>query len=88
MTTKNNTTTATTTTATVTTAKVNPTFGNVVCESLKAGLQMATVNCLSLRELGIAGFCSAASLKQMAVNSLSAENKKYVQDQLRKLGIE
>lgn len=81
--------TTTQTTATVTTvSKVNPTFGNVVSESLKAGLQMATVNCLSLRELGIAGFCSAASLKQMAVNSLSAENKKYVQDQLRKLGIE
>lgn len=80
--------TTTTTTATATTTAKNPTFGNVVCESLKAGLQMATVNCLSLRELGIAGFCSAASLKQMAVNSLSAENKKYVQDQLKKLGIE
>lgn len=81
--------TKTTTSTTATTSiKTNPTFGNVVCESLKAGLQMATVNCLSLRELGIAGFCSAASLKQMAVNSLSAENKKYVQDQLRKLGIE
>ena len=79
--------TTTSTTATTST-KINPTFGNVVCESLKAGLQMATVNCLSLRELGIAGFCSAASLKQMAVNSLSAENKKYVQDQLKKLGIE
>ena len=82
MTTKTQTTTQTTLT------KINPTFGNVISESLKAGLQMATVNCLSLRELGIAGFCSAASLKQMAVNSLSAENKKYVQDQLRKLGIE
>lgn len=68
--------------------KINPTFGNVISESLKAGIQMATVNCLSLRELGIAGFCSAASLKQMAINSLSTENKKYVQDQLKKLGIE
>lgn len=76
------------TTTTRTVSKVNPTFGNVVSESLKAGLQMATVNCLSLRELGIAGFCSAASLKQMAVNSLSEQNKKYVQDQLKKLGIE
>ena len=76
------------TTTQTTLTKINPTFGNVVSESLKAGLQMATVNCLSLRELGIAGFCSAASLKQMAINSLSDENKKYVQDQLHKLGIE
>nr|DAF52251.1 MAG TPA: hypothetical protein [Podoviridae sp. ctIKM86] len=68
--------------------KTQTTFGNVVHESLKTGLQMASINCLSLRELGIAAFCSAASLKQLAVNSLSAENKKYVQNQLRKLGIE
>ena len=86
MTAKTQTTTQTMTAKTQT--KTQTTFGNVMSESIKAGLQMATVNCLSLRELGIAGFCSAASLKQMAVNSLSAENKKYVQDQLRKLGIE
>lgn len=81
-------TTKTQTTATVTTTTTNPTIGNVVCESLKAGLQMVTVNCLSLRELGIAGFCASASLKQMATNSLSNENKEYVQTQLKKLGIE
>lgn len=66
----------------------NPTLCNVMSESLKAGLQMVTVNTLSLRELGIAGFASASSLKQMAMNSLSAENKAYVTSQLKKLGIE
>lgn len=76
------------TTATATAQTKNPTLCNVMSESLKAGLQMVTVNTLSLRELGIAGFCSAASLKQMAINSLSAENKTYVQFQLKKLGIE
>ena len=80
-----------TTSATATTSAsktTNPTLCNVMSESLKAGLQMVTVNTLSLRELGIAGFCSAASLKQMAINSLTAENKTYVQNQLKKLGIE
>ena len=81
-------TTKTTSTATQTSKTTNPTLCNVMSESLKAGLQMVTVNTLSLRELGIAGFCSAASLKQMAINSLTAENKTYVQNQLKKLGIE
>ena len=66
----------------------NPTLANVLTESLKAGIQSATTNLLSLRELGIAGFCASASLKQMAMNSLSAENKCYVNNQLKKLGIE
>lgn len=79
MTTANNTTTTTIPT---------PTVGNVSCESLKTGIQSLTTNLLSLRELGIAGFCASASLKQMAMNSLSNENKTYVQNQLRKLGIE
>lgn len=70
------------------TQTTNPTLCNVMSESLKAGLQMITVNTLSLRELGIAGFASASSLKQMAMNSLSSENKAYVTSQLRKLGIE
>lgn len=68
--------------------QTNPTLCNVMSESLKAGLQMITVNTLSLRELGIAGLASASSLKQMAMNSLSSENKAYVTSQLRKLGIE
>lgn len=67
---------------------INPTLANVITESLKAGVQSATTNLLSLRELGIAGFCASASLKQMAMNSLSTENKTYVQNQLKKLGIE
>ena len=71
-----------------TTSSTNPTLANVVSESLKAGLQMVSVNSLSLRELGIAGFASASSLKQMAMNSLSDENKAYVTSQLKKLGIE
>ena len=71
-----------------TTTTLNPTLCNVMSESLKAGLQMITVNTLSLRELGIAGFASASSLKQMAMNSLSTENKAYVTSQLKKLGIE
>ena len=79
---------ATKTNTTTTTTTANPTLCNVLTESLKAGVQMVTVNTLSLRELGIAGFCSAASLKQMAINSLSNENKEYVQTQLKKLGIE
>ena len=62
--------------------------GTVCCESLKAGIQSLSTNLLSLRELGIAGFCASASLKQMAMNSLSNENKSYVQNQLKKLGIE
>lgn len=66
----------------------NPTLANVCTESLKAGIQSATSNLLSLRELGIAGFCASAALKQMAMNSLSAENKAYVNNQLKKLGIE
>ena len=66
----------------------NATFGNVAREALKAGIQSASVNLLSLRELGIAGFCASASLKQMAMNSLSRENKAYVQIQLKKLDIE
>ena len=70
------------------TTTTNPTLCNVMAESLKAGLQMVTVNTLSLRELGIAGFASASSLKQMAMDSLSSENKAYVTSQLRKLGIE
>lgn len=70
------------------TQTTNPTLCNVMGESLKAGLQMITVNTLSLRELGIAGFASASSLKQMAMNSLSSENKAYITAQLKKLGIE
>ena len=80
------TTTSTTATTSTTTVK-NPTVGNVALESLKAGMQSASVNLLSLRELGIAGFCASASLKQMAMNSLSNENKSYVQKQLKLLGI-
>ena len=78
----------TTTTTTATTTIPTPTVGNVCCESLKAGIQSLTTNLLSLRELGIAGFCASASLKQMAMNSLSNENKTYVQNQLKKLGID
>ena len=70
------------------TSNLNPTLANVMTESLKAGIQSVTTNLLSLRELGIAGFCASASLKQMAMNSLSTENKQYVNNQLKKLGIE
>lgn len=79
--------TATTTTTTTTTTVPTPTVGNVALESLKAGIQSVSINLLSLRELGIAGFCASASLKQMAMNSLSNENKSYVQKQLKLLGI-
>ena len=65
-----------------------PTLCTVCNESLKAGIQSLTTNLLSLRELGIAGFCASASLKQMAMSSLTSENKAYVQSQLKKLGIE
>lgn len=71
-----------------TTSNSNPTLANVCNESLKAGIQSMTTNLLSLRELGIAGFCASASLKQMAMNSLTTENKAYVNNQLKKLGIE
>lgn len=73
-------------TATATTTV--PTVGNVALESLKAGIQAASINLLSLRELGIAGFCASAALKQMATSSLSEQNKEYVTKQLKKLGIE
>ena len=79
-----NTTTNTTTTTTIPT----PTVGNIALESLKAGIQSVSINLLSLRELGIAGFCASAALKQMATSSLSTENKEYVTKQLKKLGIE
>ena len=70
------------------TSNLNRTLVNVMTESLMAGIQSVTTNLLSLRELGIAGFCASASLKQMAMNSLSTENKQYVNNQLKKLGIE
>ena len=76
------------TTTNTTTIVPTPTVGNVALESLKAGIQSVSINLLSLRELGIAGFCASAALKQMATSSLSTENKEYVTKQLKKLGIE